>query len=77
MRLGLRAVDRAATNPGGDAGDKAPPRVRVVLLLLFASFVVLFIRQRLSRQVLPRDEEVSHVRDSWLRRQGAAVRRGP
>ncbi|MCA1730508.1 MAG: glutamine--fructose-6-phosphate transaminase (isomerizing) [Actinobacteria bacterium] len=36
MRLGLRAVDRAATNPGGDAGDKAPPRVRVVLLLLFA-----------------------------------------
>ncbi|HLL57719.1 MAG TPA: hypothetical protein VK359_07330 [Rubrobacteraceae bacterium] len=25
VRLGLRAVVRAATNYGGDAGDKAPP----------------------------------------------------
>ena len=27
MRLGQRAVVRAAVNPGGDAGDKAPPEL--------------------------------------------------
>ncbi|HET6884844.1 MAG TPA: glutamine--fructose-6-phosphate transaminase (isomerizing) [Rubrobacteraceae bacterium] len=33
MRLGSRAVVRAATNPGGDAGDKAPLRPEDLLTL--------------------------------------------
>ncbi len=35
VRLGLRAVVRVATNLGGDAGDKTPPRPGYYLRLLF------------------------------------------
>jgi hypothetical protein len=38
VRLGLRAVVRAATNPGGDAGDKTPPEPEQEHGFLSASF---------------------------------------
>ena len=34
VRLGQRAVVRVVVNPGGDAGDKAPPRLERYRILL-------------------------------------------
>src|SRR5215210_6670339 len=55
MRLGLRAVVRAATNTGGDAGDKTPPGpvkrlCRAAPQLLFASFAGPAQEHSLSRE---------------------------
>jgi hypothetical protein len=40
VRLGLRAVVRAATNLGGDAGDKTPPRPEDYQASLYPSLVL-------------------------------------